>query len=220
MFSDSQWQSFAIKWQFKSMDVCQYCVLMEHWSAWVFKMEHWSAWVFKHSCTSNAGIKKKFKWSVCWQQLNILDCAQALKNPLWVIFWQMIWFYGCHQSVTVNVAVQHSGATHDISQSKMSRYTKQSLLNVCIGSIAASRCFLSLSLVLSMAILLWQGFIEFVLYISNFHCFGALHLESGPGPWLGHMCWWAVIIGIYCSCIESEPKCLKRLGHCFLLNHK
>ena len=105
------------------MDVCQYCVLMEHWSAWVFKMEHWSAWVFKHSCTSNAGIKKKFKWSVCWQQLNILDCAQALKNPLWVIFWQMIWFYGCHQSVTVNVAVQHSGATHDISQSKMSRYT-------------------------------------------------------------------------------------------------
>ena len=25
--------------------------------------------------------------------------------------------------VTVNVAVQHSGATHDISQSKMSRYT-------------------------------------------------------------------------------------------------
>ena len=161
---------------------------------------------------------------IVWQQFGL--CKSIEKSIVGHVLADDLVLWLSSVLVTVNVAVQHSGATHDISQTNLSPKCQdtQTVTPDCLYWQYCSVSMFSLSLVLwqllSMAFLLWQGFIEFVLYISNFHCFGALQLESGPEPWLGQMCWWAVIIGIYSYCIESEPKCLKRLGHCFFLNHE
>ena len=58
---------------------------------------------------------------IVWQQFGL--CKSIEKSIVGHVLADDLVLWLSSVLVTVNVAVQHSGATHDISQSKMSRYT-------------------------------------------------------------------------------------------------